>query len=309
MKLITHLLILPLLMATLCTEAQQHFSATQREACIQRAVQLRKEENYNGAIQQLDSILHHTPADASILLFKGDLLLQAKRYADAVITYQQLVPLNFEPTITKINLSYALFMNHKPAKALAFAKKAWAGNPKNPNAIVNYFNAMLWNLNTQQAANFLQQQDSLLTTAQQLVLKARLYTTSGNYNKGLQYYDSLVGSYNEKYYVQEYAEVLLGKKEIKQSEKIMKQSKSLFSANEYNSYQDKLKATQIQTAGTEMVYFKDVAKNIRIENSVWWQQSEARTYRFRLSAGTSSITSAQQEKTTAQHAHVHIDER
>jgi len=154
MKHITHLLILPLLMATLCTEAQQHFSATQREACIQRAVQLRKEENYNGAIQQLDSILHHTPADASILLFKGDLLLQAKHYADAVITYQQLVPLNFEPTITKINLSYALFMNHKPAKALAFAKKAWAGHPKNPNAIVNYFNSILWNLNTQKIVNF-----------------------------------------------------------------------------------------------------------------------------------------------------------
>ena len=281
----------------------------QRENFIQRALQLRKEENYQGAIQQLDSIISRNPADAAVLLFKGDLLLQAKRFAEASVIYKKLLPLNYEPTITKINLSYALFMDHRPGNALSFAEKAWKGDPKNTSAVVNYFNAMLWNVKTNAAAVFLEQQDSLLSPSQRLVLKARLYTTSGNYNEGLKFYDSLVKSYPDKYYVQEYAEVLLGKKEIQTSFEVMQNGKELFTENEFRAYEQKVKASKMQNAGTEMVYFKDVAKNIRIENTVWWQQKEGRTLRFRLSAGRSSITSALNEKTTSQFGHVHIDER
>ncbi|HEX4957770.1 MAG TPA: tetratricopeptide repeat protein [Lacibacter sp.] len=281
----------------------------QREQWIQRAVELRKQENYSGAASQLDSILQQNAVDAPILLFKGDLLLQAKRFADAAITYKQLLPLNFEPTITQINLSYALFMHHQPAKALVYAKNAWLQNKTNSNAVVNYFNALLWNSKTNEAAFFLRKQDSLLTPAQQLVLKARHYTTSGNYNEGLRYYDSLIKLYPDKYYVQEYAEVLLGKKEIQQSVAIMQKSKDLFSSNEYNAYQQKIKATQQQTVGTEMIYFKDVAKNVRLENSIWWQQSEERKYRLRLSAGQAVYTSESNEKTTVQFTHLHMDER
>jgi hypothetical protein len=308
----TILAVISLLLTYTCVaqnKNNQPLNEAERERFIQRATQLRKEENYTGAAQQLDSILLHNKADAPILLFKGDLLLQAKQYLKAVNTYTELLSFNYETTITKINLSYALFMNHQPAKALNFAEKAWKGNYANTNAVVNFFNAMLWNSKTKQAAAFLQQQDSLLTPAQRLVLKARLYTTSGNYNMGLLYYDSLVRNYSDKYYVQEYAEVLLGKKEIKSSAAAMLKARELFTANEYKAYEEKLNATQLQNAGTEMVYFKDVAKNIRIENSIWWQQNENRKYRLRVSAGRSSITSILKEKTTAQFAHINIIER
>lgn len=284
-------------------------SGEKREQFIQRAIQLRKEENYAAAIVQLDSILTYNTKDPGILLFKGDLKLQSKLYGDAVEVYKALLTLNYEKTITQINLSYALFMNHQPAKALSFAEKAWDENKTNSNAIVNHFNAMLWNIKTKKASAFLLAQDSMLTPAQRLVLKARLFTTSGNYNEGLKYYESLVKAYPEKHYVQEYAEVLLGKKEIGQSSVTIQKAKELFTANEYKAYEQKLKATKQQNAGTEMVYFKDVAKNVRIENSIWWQQNENRTYRFRFSAGTSSYTSALKEKTTTQFGHMHIDEK
>ena len=288
---------------------KQAQTAEQREQLIQKAAQFRKDENYAAAIQQLDTILSYNPADAGILLFKGDLQLQSKLYKNAVTTYQLLLPLNYEKTITQINLSYALFMNHQPAKALSFAKKAWQENKTNTNAIVNHFNALLWNIKTKEAAGFLNENQQLLSPAQVLVLKARLFTTSGDYKNGLNYYDSLVTSYPDKFYVQEYAEVLLGKKEMKQSAAIVKSNDSLFSVNEYNAFQQKIEAAQLQNAGTEFSYFKDVAKNIRIENSMWWQQRDGKTYRFRLSAGTSTITSAQNEKTNAQFAHVSINER
>lgn len=280
-----------------------------REQYIQRAVQLRKEENYAAAIVQLDSILAHYAKDAGILLFKGDLKLQSKLYSDAVEIYKVLLPLNFEKTTTQINLSYALFMNHQPAKALSYAEKAWSENKTNSNAVVNYFNALLWNIKTKEAGAFLEKNNTLLTPAQVLVLKARLYTTSGNYTDGLKYYDSLVKTEPNKYYVQEYAEVLLGKKETGRSAATMQQHDSLFTANEFKAYTSKLKATKQQNAGTEFVYFKDVAKNIRIENSIWWQQNENRMYRFRLIAGTSTYTSAAMEKTTTRFGHIHIDEK
>jgi Tfp pilus assembly protein PilF len=280
-----------------------------REQFIQRAIQLRKDEDYAAAIRQLDSVLAHNPKDAGILLFKGDLKLQSRLYSDAVETYKTLLPLNYEKTITQINLSYALFMNHQPGKALDYAESAWAGNKSNNNAIVNYFNALLWNIKTKEAAKFLKAQDSMLTPAQRLVLKARLFTTSGNYNKGLKNYDSLVKAYPEKYYVLEYAEVLLGKKDITLSSATMQKARQLFSVNEYKAYTQKLKATQQQNAGTEMSFFKDVAKNVRIDNSIWWQQNENRTYRIRLSAGTSTLTSAFNEKTRVRFGHLHVTER
>ena len=155
------------------TIAKKELSSEARELYIQKANQYRKEENYAAALMQLDSILAANPADAGILLYKGDLKLQSNLFSDAVETYKQLLPLNFEATITRINLSYALFMNHQPAKALQFAKLAWEKDRSNTNAIVNYFNAMLWNIKTKEAGDFLQQQMPFLTQAQVLVLKAR----------------------------------------------------------------------------------------------------------------------------------------
>lgn len=314
MKAIKAILLLILVIDAANLAAQNSFvkkelSPEIREQYIQKANQYRKEENYAAAIVQLDSILADNPGDAGILLFKGDLKLQSNLFSEAVETYKRLLPLNFEATITRINLSYALFMNHQPAKALQFAKLAWEKDSSNPNAIVNYFNAMLWNIKTKDAGDFLKQQQHLLTQAQVLVLKARLYTTSGDFNNGLHFYDSLVKAYPNKFYAQEYAEVLLGKKEIQQSSGIVKSHDTLFSANEYKVLQQKLKAAQLQNAGTEFVYFKDVAKNVRIENSLWWQQRDGKKYRFRVSAGMSKFTSAQDEITYAQFGHVGITER
>lgn len=291
------------------TESIQTLNAEERERYVQKALQFRKEENYSAAIIQLDSILAHNPKDAGILLFKGDLKLQSHLFSEAVAAYKALLPLQYETTTAQINLSYALFMNHQPANALKFAETAWVENKTNTNAVVNYFNALLWNIKTKEAAQFLKQQDTLLSPSQQLVLKARLYTTSGDYTKGLYYYDSLVKNYPDKYYAQEYAEVLLGKKEMKASASVMKFNQLLFSESEKKVFEEKLKAAKLQNAGTEFVYFKDVAKNIRIENIVWWQQGEGHVLGLRLSAGTSNITSAQKEKTNAQFAHLTLNER
>jgi len=313
MRFIKYILVLLILKPSLPIHAQEattriSISPDQRERLIQKATELRKEENYTAAILQLDSILNNQQTDAGILLFKGDLQLQSKNYSGAVATYQQLLPLNYESTITQINLSYALFMHHQPANALQYAKKAWEESKTNSNAIVNYFNALLWNSKTNEASIFLNQQETRLTPSQVLVLKARLFTTSGNYTKGLHYYDSLVTNYSDKYYVAEYADVLLGKKDIKQSTAVLKRHQQLFSESEYSAFQEKINGAQLQNAGTEFVYFTDIAKNIRIENSVWWQQQDGRTYRFRLAAGASGITSAQNEKTNAQFARVTVEE-
>lgn len=280
-----------------------------REQSIQRALEWRRQENFSAAVMVLDSVLAFNKTDAPLMLLKGDLMLQSRRFDEAATVYKQLLPLQYETTIARINLSYALFMNHKPAKALEYAQLAWEKDPSNANAVVNYFNALLWNMKTNEASVFLQKQDSLLTIQQQLVLKARLFTTSGNYQEGLKYYDSLVKTYPDKYYVQEYAEVLLGKKEVSQSETAMQTAKQLFSASEYNAYLQKLKASKQQNAGTEFVYFKDVAGNVRIENSVWWQQSEEKRFRLRLSGGLSSVSSPGQQKTTAQFGHISMTER
>ncbi len=313
MKTVSFLLILIVLLFATNGMSQNRstetFNAEVREKHVQKALSLRRDEQFNAAVQQLDVILGHQPADAPILLFKGDLLLQARRFSDAAMVYKKLLPLQFETTIVRINLSYALFMSHQPAKALGYAQKAWVDDPASKSAIVNYFNALLWNIKTKEAGIFLQQQDSLLSPAQKLVLKARLFTTSGEYQTGLKYYDSLVKTYPDKYYVQEYAEVLLGKKETAQSSATMLKAKALFSENEYKSYTNKLKATQQQNAGTEMVYFKDIAGNTRIENSIWWQQAENKKYRFRASAGHTTLTSLAAEKTTSQFAHIRADER
>jgi tetratricopeptide (TPR) repeat protein len=301
-----------LLVTIIYTNAQQIQPALlpeKREMFLQQASKLRQEENYTGAIQQLDSILNLQPKDAPVLLFKGDLQLQNKQFGMAAGTYQKLLPLKYESTITRINLSYALFMNHHPMMALQFAQDAWRQNPANSSAIVNCFNALLWNVKTKEAAAFLKQQQKLLSSAQLLVLKARLYTTSGNYNTGLQFYDSLVKAYPDKYFIQEYSEVLLGKKEFNLSASVAQSGRKYFSISDSTAFAQKYKAATLQNAGTELVYFKDVAKNIRIENSAWWQQGANRVYQFRISAGVSSISSAQNEKTKAQFANVAINER
>ncbi len=287
----------------------QPLSNEERETYIQEALKLRKGEDYFGAIQQLNTILYHNPSDSGALLFKGDLQLQSNNFGQAVQTYRKLLPMGYESTIVKINLSYALFKNHRPAKALNYARSAWQNDQSNPRAIINLFNALLWNIKTKEAGEFLEKYKGLLKPDDILVLKARLFTVKGNYKKGLNYYDSLSRTYPSKYYILEYSEVLLGKKEIDFSEQVMKKFDTLFTANEMKTFMNKHKASQLQNAGTEFVYFKDVGDNVRYENIVWWQAREGKTYRIRLSAGTTRLTSALNEKTSTMFGHLNIEER
>lgn len=280
-----------------------------RESYIQQALQLRKQEDYTAAIAQLDLILASKTNDAPVLLLKGDLQLQCGQFESAANTYNQLLPLNYENTITQINLSYSLFMIHKAAQALVHAQNAWQNDTANTSAVVNYFNAMLWNKQTSLAASFLEKQSDRLREDQLLVLKARLFSTRGKYQQGLDYYSRLVKASPNKYYVQEYAEVLLSKNAICTAREILKANQSIFSINEYKTLQQKIKASNLQNSGTAFVYFKDVAQNIRIENSAWWHQSKGHTYSLGVRAGAYSVTSAQQQKSRTQFVGLSVVER
>ena len=287
----------------------QHLSVEKKNIFIEKALAFRSQENYKAAINQLDSILKHNPQDAKIILFKGDLSLQAKLFDQAITTYKQLLPLSFETTIARINISYALFMAHKPGKALGFAKMAFEKDSSNANAIINYFNALLWNLKTKNAGDFLEGQKKRLNPNQVLILKARLNTSSGNYKVGLQNYDSLLVYYPNKDYIKEYTEVLIGKKEIATATGIFKSKDSLFSQNETIAFNQKIKASKLQNSGLEFVYFKDIASNVRTEQSVWWQQGEGNILKLRLSVGNSSISSIEQLKTTSQFLNIALNQR
>ena len=290
-------------------ENKEKMNPQSKNGIIERANHLRKLENYSGAIQVLDSILNIDPKDASILLYKGDLNLQRKNFKEAITVYKEILPLKYETTIVRINLSYALFMNHSPAIALQYAKKAWEDDRTNKNAIVNQFNALLWNIKDKEAKQFLESQKDKLDTAQILVLMARLETTKGNFKTGLALYDSLVRNFPNKYYVMEYTEVLLGKKEIGSAKNVLKNFDSLLSENERKSMEEKIELSQQQKVGTEFVYFSDVAENNRIEASAYWQQGESRNYRFSLKAGYTSTTSATDIKASSQFAQITVNEK
>lgn len=304
-----HFLVIPMVLffTSVLLQAQtQVISGEEREQLIQQALRFRAEGNYHAAVVTLDTILAAVGNDAPVLLLRGDLSLQDKNFGEAVLTYRRLLPLHFEATITQINLSYALFMDHQPAKALQYARSAWEQNRSNPNAVINYFNAMLWNVKTRQAARFLTSVDTLLSPSQKLVLQSRLFTTSGNYKQGLRHYDSLATAYPEKQYLLEYAEVLLGKQQIQQSKQVMENSKLYFSDQEYNSYLHKLKANQIQSAGLELSYFQDVAQNTRTDKNIWWQRSATNKYPIRLGIGQSIYLSKEGSQAKTNHAHANL---
>jgi tetratricopeptide (TPR) repeat protein len=260
-----------------------------REQFIQKASELRSAENYVGAISQLDSILIHNAMDAQILLFKGDLCLQNQDFGQAVAVFNQLIPLEYESTIVKINLSYALFMSKKPSRALEAAFSAWNQDQKNKGAVVNYFNAMLWNIKTKDAESYLLEHLDLVDADQALVMKARLYTTAGNYSKGLAYYDTLVLNFPKSYYIQEYSEVLIGKKQFKKAEALVSTYESELSPSQKQKLHGLLEANAVQTVGGIVGYFADVAKNTRTEQSVFWQNQRNAPVQIGVRTGANQV--------------------
>ena len=283
----------------------------QKNLRIGYALQLRAAERYLDAVKQADTILMALPLDPGTLLLRGDLLLQAKRYGDAAENYKKIIPLDFEKPTVLINMSYALFMQHHPATALKRAAQALAATTSPTKlATINYFNALLWNLKIPVAKKFLLANENKLSPPELLVLKARLFTSGGHFKEGLQFYDSLVKTYPGKYYFQEYAEVLLGKKEFSAAGDTMQRNKHLFSASEYTAWQQKLKGNQLQNAGIELVYFKDVGKNIRIETAGFWNQGEGRKLKLSIKAGHVSVSqAATNEKTLVDYFSMQLRER
>jgi len=286
-----------------------NLSLEEKEKSIQSALEFRKAEDYRAAITMLNQILVAYPDDAPILLLKGDIHLQGREFTEAVNTFKILLPLNYESTITKINLSYALFMNNDVSEALVFAESAWKNDTTSTNAIVNYFNALLWNVKTDDAALFLAKHSNAISEDQALVMKARLFTTSGDYKNGLSHYDTLVQRYPNKHYTQEYAEVLVGKREVNLASTVLQTGKDLYSTNEYNAILQKIENAQMDNAGVELVYFKDKAKNVRTEMSAWWQQKDGPMYRFGARVGNSTSISALDEKTYSKFINLSISEK
>ena len=294
-KLIAFLVII--FMGSFQGKAQETMSPEVREQWIQKATVLRSEEKFLEAIACLDSILVSNPKDAPILLFKGDLSLQAKEFDQAVTTYQALLPLNYEATITRINLSYALFMGRNPGKALNAAQNAWAQDSLHKGAVVNYFNAMLWNVKTKEAGNFLNENQSLVDRDQYLVMQARLYSTSGNYRLGLSYYDSLVQEFPKSYYIQEYSEVLIGKKMWERAETVLKNMGDSLSASQKQKIEGMLADAGLHTAGIQLGYFEDIGGNRRLEQGVFWRNEQKSKLQAGVRAGSHQVTSPEDQFT------------
>jgi len=283
--------------SALAQEVSNPITPESRERHIQEASKLRGLEQFSQAISHLDSILLANPKDAQILLFKGDLLLQNQQFSDAVSVYEELIPLNYESTITRVNMSYALFMDKKPSKALDAAKEAWAKDQKNKSAVVNHFNALLWNVRTGEAKEFLEANKELVDEDQYLVMNARLWTTSGNYKKGLSFYDSLVHKFPKSFYIQEYAEVLIGKKQWEKAAQLMEASQDSLSVSQKQKISGLLGQSSLQYAGVEGGYFEDVAGNIRMEQSVFWQNEANSDLQVGLKLGANQVSAPEGQTT------------
>ncbi|WP_026951451.1 DUF4184 family protein [Algoriphagus mannitolivorans] len=278
-------------------KAQETMSAEVREQWIQKATALRAEEKFLDAIACLDSILVSNPVDAPILLFKGDLSLQAKDFGQAVSTYKALLPLDYEATITRINLSYALFMGRNPGKALNAAYEAWAQDSLHKGAVVNYFNAMLWNIKTKEAGKFLEENKGLVDRDQYLVMQARLWTTSGNYKTGLIYYDSLVNAFPKPYYIQEFTEVLIGKKRWEKAEAILENLGDSLSASQRQKIEGMLAEADTHTAGVQLGFFEDIGGNRRLEQAIFWRNEQKSRLQAGIRAGSNQVTSPEDQFT------------
>ncbi len=295
--------------------AQQNTDTTKiltpeaREVFIQSALKLRSDNNFEMAVSSLDSILDRNPVDAGALLFKGDLLLQLNQHSEAVKTYQQLLPLNYEPVITQINLSYALFLTHKPKKALKMAQAAWELDKQNTIGIINHFNAMLWNTKTNEAKLFLLENDTLLDDSQKLLLNARLLMTQGQYTQGHKAYEDLLSKHENKYFTKEFTEALIGKKEYLRAENLIKKDSLLFSENEYQDLLEKINEGNRQSIGSKTVYFEDIAQNTRFAQEIFWEQKESNKYRFKVGAKNTLIKSNEINKTTGKEFYISCDQR
>lgn len=270
-----------------------------REEFIQKASALRSKGDYSGAIAQLDQWLAVDSLDAPMLLFKGDLCLQNKEFAQAAAVYERLIPLGYQQTIARINRSYALFSDRKTKKALQVAAEAWVQDSLHQGAIVNYFNAMLWNTRTQEARQFLTKNQTRLKPDQVLVMQGRLSMNLGDFRTGLLVYDSLVGNFPEPAYIQEYAEVLSSRKKWKKVGQLLTLEGDPLTPPQKKRIKALLDQASLQTIGVQGGYFEDIAGNVRWEQGIFWENEQRMALQMGFRAGRSEVSSQEGVKTNA----------
>lgn len=290
------------------TPEQVLISAEQRQQYLEEAQEWRAKGELGQAVKRLNYILAENPNDAPTLLFKGDLLAQQNLFSEAAEIYQQVLHLEYQPVIAQINLSYALFMSGKAKSALLFAEKAWQIDRQNPRALVNYFNALLWNAETQKAAGILEENLSFLPSDQGQVMKARLYTSQGNFRAGLAQYDTLVTLFPEKAYINEYLEVLLAKNETNRAMKLLTKEKDQFPEAERLSLLARIEAKKVQEFGVSYSFFKDIAQNNRKGYHLWWLQGQDKIYQFGIQAGRLDLKTNETNQSSSHYFELKVNE-
>ncbi|MBT8219537.1 MAG: hypothetical protein KJP00_06925 [Bacteroidia bacterium] len=284
-------------------------SAEQRQEKFQKAVLYRGEGNYDMAIQQLDAILLQRTDDAEALLLKGELHTQNQQFKEAVAVYGRLLPMQYKHTIALINLSYVLFMNNKPKEALSYASEAFNIDKTNNAALINYFNALLWNSKTKHATQIIHTYEDNLEPDQVLVMKARLYTTSGNFVDGLANYESLVSIFPNVNYVKEYVEVLLAKKQIHSALRVMQSYNDIFPEKENLKLKRKLQEAQLQQLKSGFSYSKDAGQNVRMIGHIQWRSAQKKNYQYEVRSEWSTLNTAANNKVHSGALALHLQTR
>ncbi len=220
----------------------------------------------------MDSIVAKNPSDKEMLMLQSDVLLQNKSFCDAIGVLEKLNDFDFQNTLVKINWSYALFMNHKPKKALEKAKEAYNQSPEKSSAIVNVINAHLWNSKTKEARQILEKNASYLSPSEISILKARILSTSGDFREAAIVYDSIAQHSDNSYYVQEAAEVLLSKNFHPKVDSILVQRGELLTHAQSKTINDKIRNSSIHQLGVQQELFHDIGGNNNQKTELFYQQ-------------------------------------
>lgn len=107
-----------------------------------------KNNRINSAASIIDRLLKDYPGDADILMLAATLELVREKFSDAVSFYTQLVNMNRFVSQAYSGISYAVFMQKKPAKAMIYADKALESVTCDKERIQAYngkINALGWN--------------------------------------------------------------------------------------------------------------------------------------------------------------------
>ncbi len=264
----------------------EHWNVEKKYTLLEEASELRNKENYDQALAKLDYILLQHPDDQDVWMLKSDVLLQKKDFGEASKTLEKLDKMNFKNTQVKINWSYALFMSHRPKKALYMAQKAFEQAPKEKSALINFINAQLWNADTDQATKLLHQHRSLLETSDIEILEARIASTSGDFQKASGLYAALAQSTDNPHYVKEAIELLQSKGYFEESQRIIEAQTELLSPNHKASLVAQKRSQNQHKVGIKQDFFQDIGENQQLKTRIFVQQGG--TKRLRLGMALAS---------------------